>query len=429
MKPPFSAIDSLITHARKILLITPGQHVGGGVMSVLALQAALQGPEKELLAVSSEQIPRTLQRLIDGQPLQTDLTQEGDFVLTLSTLRAQVDHIRYIVKDDHVDILITPKEGQFTPEDLQYRAAPGQLDLIITIGCASVTQLGEVFLQHPEVFATTPILNIDTSPSNEYYGQVNWVVPEAGSVCELITQYLYKKQALTPAIATDLLTGLLLDTVSFTAEETRLGSFQVAEVLLEAKADHRSIVNELFLTKPMSSMKLWGKACENLQLDPHYGIAWTSVSEGELRSISATPEDMDIFGDAILRYIEDSDVGVLSFRYDGLTTVHIRPLRAQYPLAELFPSPDWQATPERYGLSLTSTAPLAIMEEQVLRVLQTHQAGARSLPVEAPLESLRTTPHVPRTGASRHAVEPHHTGNSTPQKPTAVPFIAPQQGE
>ena len=83
-------------------------------------------------------------------------------------------------------------------------------DIVILLECANVSRSGQIHLN--ETFK----INIDHHHSNDYYGDINWVDPEAPAVA-CMAYNLGEKLGIefTPKISNHLYCGIVSDTGSF----------------------------------------------------------------------------------------------------------------------------------------------------------------------------------------------------------------------
>lgn len=166
------------------------------------------------------------------------------------------------------------------------------IDLIICVDAGSKSQLA--FPQdYPEIFSGRfSIINIDHHASNEGYGTVNLVFPDAASTT-LIVHHLLKSwnEVITPKMATMLLYGLYYDTGSFMHSNTNDDVYETAADLLKLGADFNAIVKDVFKTHSIEKLKLWGKILSDVQMTPNK-IVVSGVKEADLKKNNATIADV-----------------------------------------------------------------------------------------------------------------------------------------
>jgi phosphoesterase RecJ-like protein len=120
------------------------------------------------------------------------------------------------------------------------------------------------------------VLNIDHHNANEFFGDVNLVVPGAASTTEIVYD-LYGAFGVraTEAAATNLLAGVVTDTMMFFNPATSASSLAFASSLHKLGADHKTVSALAMRNKSIESLSLWGKALERLKYDEASGRAST----------------------------------------------------------------------------------------------------------------------------------------------------------
>jgi phosphoesterase RecJ-like protein len=158
-------------------------------------------------------------------------------------------------------------------------------------------------------------LNIDHHISNTRYGQVHLIDPVSASATEVLYHWFmhvpaYAK-AITPDIATLLLTGLITDTRSFQNPNTTPRSLEVAAELLERGARQQEIIQHIYKTKPLSTLRIWGRALNRIEMDQSAGIVWSTVSREDLSEMGAHSRETHGILDELISTIPGADIYVL----------------------------------------------------------------------------------------------------------------------
>jgi len=116
---------------------------------------------------------------------------------------------------------------------------------------------------------------------------------------------------ITPDVATLLLTGLITDTRSFQNPNTTPRSLEVAAELLERGARQQEIIQHVYKTKPLSTLKIWGRALNRIQVDPSSRIVWSAISREDLTEMEAKSSETHGILDELISTIPDADIHVL----------------------------------------------------------------------------------------------------------------------
>ncbi len=182
-----------------------------------------------------------------------------------------------------------PETFQFLPLAGRVQGPPTlqQGDAIIFVDSAE-PKLTEFHESHSQLFdGTYPVLNIDHHPTNSRYGAVNIIVPQASSSCEIVLQLAdVLSWQLDSDCATCLLTGVYTDTGGLLHSNTTADVYRSVARLLRAGARQQAVVNAVFRTAKISTLKLWGRVLEKISLTEE-GAAISAVTEGDFRATGA----------------------------------------------------------------------------------------------------------------------------------------------
>lgn len=232
------------------ILITTGQHPSvDQVSAVIALAMILRKFGKKVTAIVSDTAPQPIQ-LLDTASLDRALGGLRDFVIKLDVSKAEVDKLRYEVQDSKLQIFITPFKGSFAPSDVtyDYGEAHYECDLAIVLGVPTRARIDRVYEQNLSSFDQIPLVNLDFHRSNENYGAVNLIEPNASSLCEMLVALSESLQGgiIDAEIATALLMGIVASTDRFTASHTTSKSLTVAAQMMAAGARQQAVVKALY---------------------------------------------------------------------------------------------------------------------------------------------------------------------------------------
>ncbi|MEK7218051.1 MAG: DHH family phosphoesterase, partial [Patescibacteria group bacterium] len=160
-------------------------------------------------------------------------------------------------------------------------------EVCVFLDCAE-PKLTELHESHPQLFdGGFRTVVIDHHPGNPKFGTVNFVVPEACSSCEVIVQLAdLQGWELTPDIATCLLTGVYTDTGGLLHSNTTAPVYRTVARLLRAGAKRQGVVNAVFRSAKLSTLRLWGRVLENISVTGEGG-AIAAVTEGDFRATGA----------------------------------------------------------------------------------------------------------------------------------------------
>jgi len=285
-----------INKAKRILITLSQNANGDGLGAGLALFEFLKKLEKqpELVSTVGDLGPY---RFLPGiENLKTEVSVFQSFVISVAKTNAQLSELSYEEQSDRVDIFLKPSSGKFSPQDVTFRTAKFPYDLIIVLDTPALEHLGVLYERNTDFFFETPIVNIDHHPNNEQFGEINLVDLTATSTAEILAGLIESFEAglIDDRIATNLLTGIIVETNSFQHIKTTPKAFLKASSLIAQGGRHQDIIRELYKTKNISLLKLWGRALARLREVKDLQVAYSLLSAMDLQK-SGSPEE-DVFG-------------------------------------------------------------------------------------------------------------------------------------
>ena len=183
-------------------------------------------------------------------------------------------------------------------------------DAIIFMDCGDkrMTKFQEA---KPEILSPKTFkINFDHHPTNDFFGEINFVNTDASSTCEITFEVLKKLGIkITPEIATCLLFGLYTDTGGFVHQNTTPITYTYASELVQAGGNISKISRNFFYNHDLKKFKLWGKVLKELYITED-GAAIIGVYRKDYESMGATRQDLGGIID-IISSIENVKYSVL----------------------------------------------------------------------------------------------------------------------
>lgn len=183
---------------------------------------------------------------------------------------------------------------------------------IISLDCGDADR---ICLDKDLIEGCTKLICIDHHATNQNFGDLNYVIPEESSTCELVYNLLKRanelknKQFIDTKIATSLYTGVVTDTGKFSYSNTHPSTFAMAKDLLELGAKTNEVMCEVFSNNPYNYYKLLGESLNTLE------IIDTKIATMKLTMDMLTRNNIDYKDtDALTPYcrdIEGVEVGIL----------------------------------------------------------------------------------------------------------------------
>jgi phosphoesterase RecJ-like protein len=323
---PKQQVTELVRKFNRILVVTHARPDGDALGSLLATQMVLEKLGKDVTAVMRDDIPEMLRFLPGIDKLSKDLTGGRDLVVSVDTSKVPVDKLKYNTRDDKLNVVITPKDGRYEERDVTIRSGSYNFDLIISLDAPDLDRVGSLFEDHPDLFYETPVVNIDHHPSNDYFGAVNLVDLTATSTAEALVGVFEAlgESLIDEDVATCLLTGLITDTGSFQNANTTPKSLTVSAQLVASGGRQQEIVQHVYKTKPLSTLRLWGRALTRLRYDQQAKLVWSTVSKQDFEDTGGTSTDAKNVIDALMSSAPDAEIILLLREGDGQVDGSVR---------------------------------------------------------------------------------------------------------
>jgi len=312
LTPKQQALE-LIGKSKNILLVAHEKPDGDALGSLIALYLVLNKLGKKVTTVVTDSVATQYQFLPKLDKFVNQLNALRDFIISVDCVNATADKLAYNFQDGKLNIVITPKNGNFNPQDVSFAEGSFQFDLLITLDTADWDQLGILYANNVKLFQGAPVINIDHHSTNDYYGTVNLVDLTATATSEILVGLI---EALGPSlidedVATALLTGIISDTGSFQHSHTTPKSLTIAAQMVGFGARQQEIIKNLFKTKSLTTLKLWGKILTEIKLDPEHRLSWAIVPLNYFEDTGATTEETGGVIDELMTSVPGADIILL----------------------------------------------------------------------------------------------------------------------
>ncbi len=244
-------------------------------------------------------------------------------------------------KMPHIQVLLfckdtAPEPFHFLPsvKRIQQLPDPQAGDVIVTLDCAVAKQT-DFHESHPALFdGTYPCINIDHHQDNPYFGTINIVLPQAASTCEIVASIADALEwNITSDIATCLLTGVYTDTGGLLHSNTSAQVYRTVARLLREGAGQQAIIQAIFRTAKVSTLKLWGRVLEKITITSEGG----AISAVTKEDFIATGADYAELTGAIdyVNAVPGMRFSLILSERDGKVKGSLRTLREDVDVAEM----------------------------------------------------------------------------------------------
>jgi len=284
-------VIELIKTSQRILVVGPSGPTGDTIGSMLALGSVLITLNKKVSLLISEDLPENLQFLPFTDMIVKKIDESSEFVIKINVKDKSLDKLSYNKESDFLNIILTTKTGQLSSEEVQFTSSL-RYDLIIVLDTPDIDKIDRIYDKHTQLFFETPLINIDHHVGNEGYGTLKLIDLTATSTAEILTVLIDSlgDNLINEDVATCLLTGIIDDTSSFKNVSTTPKSLTVSAQLLAAGARQQEIVDNLYKSKSLKTLKLWGKVLDSLVNEEN--LIWAVVDNKIYSSLKASIGDI-----------------------------------------------------------------------------------------------------------------------------------------
>jgi len=208
-------------------------------------------------------------------------------------------------------------------------------DLVIVLDSGDLEYAG--IDQHFRQLKGLPVvINIDHHPTNQHYGHINLVHPKASSTSEIIYHFLdYFRLPIKKEVATQLLTGILTDTGSFSNLSTTPSSMEVASRLMAYGARVKEITTNTLQNKSLSQLQLWGRALSRLKEDKKTGIITTVLTTKDFAELGMSDESSEGIANFLNSVEKAKAIIVLREKSDGTIKGSLRTTRPDVDVSRI----------------------------------------------------------------------------------------------
>ncbi|MCK5412807.1 MAG: bifunctional oligoribonuclease/PAP phosphatase NrnA [Candidatus Pacebacteria bacterium] len=194
---------------------------------------------------------------------------------------------------------IVPSVFDFLPEvsQIKNKINPEHQNLIVLLDCALFSRTGIDGIEDI-VSSFDNLLIIDHHPKNKtecdnVKNCVEIIDHKTSSTAVLVFNLLKEmKINISKDIANCLLTGIFTDTGGFQHNNTDSESLQAAAEFMKKGSRVDKIAKNIFSTKSLAAIKLWGIALERIQTDPENGMAVSYINKSDMDNLGVKEEEL-----------------------------------------------------------------------------------------------------------------------------------------
>lgn len=358
-----------IERSKNILLTFRQNWSVDAVASAIALSAVVGRMEKShTIAAAGFQLPTHLQFLPGIEKVRSSLDSMRKFLIKLALRNTEIEEFTYDIVDGELHIAITPRKGFFAPHDVATASSEWRYDLVIVLDTPDLESLGSFYTEHPEFFYHTPIINIDHTTHNEHFGRINLVDVTTSSTAEVVAELLttWDPKLMDETVATALLTGITAETESFRLPSVSPKTLSLASQLISLGAKREEIIANLYRTKTIVGLKLWGRALARLKQDNLARMVWSVMPAKDFEKEGGSAVEVIGVVDEMMASIPNTRLALLIIeeKPQGEVIVHARTTDRHLDLRQLFTA--YHPVGDRASVVVAVTGKLLVAVEREL---------------------------------------------------------------
>jgi len=184
-------------------------------------------------------------------------------------------------------------------------------DVILILDCGSISRTNlELRLRNllaakkeGRINTRPYIIEFDHHEPQETYADLEIKESNKASTTEIIYHFLKANGLpITKVVADCILIGLMTDTGHFLHANSSREALAVSSEMLLRGASLPKIINKTIHNKSFATLKVWGRALENMKFDSLTGFASSALLESEISELLTSDEKeahIDLFGDIV----------------------------------------------------------------------------------------------------------------------------------
>lgn len=257
---------------------------------------------------------------------------DGDCIGSCTALYLYLTQCRSELGLDRIDVYLEPFGEEFNilsgMDNIRHTYDYDEnYDVFISLDCSSSDRLGQAIRYFNSAKKT---ICIDHHITNDYFADINHVVADASSTCEVLYD-LFDDERITKEIAKSLYIGIVHDTGMFKHSNTSDKTMEIAAGLIRKGIDFTRLIDETFIQKTYIQLQILGRCLMESTLLLDGKVIVSSINRKTLEIYEANFSDLDGIIDqlrtakgcevAIFIYETGSNEHKVSLRSNGIVDV------------------------------------------------------------------------------------------------------------
>mgnify|MGYP001589350773 FL=1 len=239
--------------------------------------------------VSTEKLPhpQALKKLASLGPLPKE------FIISYDAAKSPVAELRYEKQGEEIQIILSPKLMALSKDFVTFREGKFLCDCVVALGVDDIETLDLGKNVDPAFFTETPIINIDFSPQNKQYGEINLTDLTKSSLAEILYELAVAIQGepLDQESATLLLAAIISQTKGFSSPQTTADTLLAASELMRLGAKNSEAFALIAEEQSPNLIQLLGRAQVRSKFEKDTGLLWSFLTAEDFQKTGRSPDD------------------------------------------------------------------------------------------------------------------------------------------
>ena len=241
---------------------------------------------------------------------------DGDCVGSCTALYLYLKQNSHVFNIDRIDVYLEAFGNEFnvlagTEEIKHTYDTEYSYDVFISLDCGSLDRLGNAIKYFNTAKKT---INIDHHISNQSFAQVNHIIADASSTCEVLFT-LMEEALISKSIAEALYVGMIHDTGVFKHSNTSENTMKIAGKLISKGINFSSLIDDSFYSKTYMQNQILGRCLMESILVLDGKVVFASINRRMIDFYGAASADLDGIIDQ-LRVTKGTEVAIFIYETD-----------------------------------------------------------------------------------------------------------------
>lgn len=238
---------------------------------------------------------------------------DGDCIGSCSALYQYLIQGRHELGVQQVDVYLEPFGQEFNIlsgiDKIRHTVDfDDTYDVFISVDCSSLDRIGDAVKYFNSAKRT---ICIDHHITNDNFADLNHVVADASSTCEVVYSLLDKNR-ITKEIAESLYIGIVHDTGIFKHSNTSDKTMEIAASLIKKGINFTKLIDETFIQRTYSQMQILGRCLMESILLMDGKVIFSSTNREIMDFYGVSYGDLDGIIDQ-LRTVKDTEVAIFIY--------------------------------------------------------------------------------------------------------------------